>query len=82
MNVFQGTKPTRRQCNRLLDLVVTILKYKKSTINYAIYIKVLSYVTVSYLTVSTDNIFNTTNYEASFPELTRVLEEPFEMKVQ
>ena len=40
MNVLQGTKPAGRQCNRLLDAVVTILEYKKSTIDHAIYIKV------------------------------------------
>ena len=41
MNVIQGTKPAGRQCNRLLDAVVTIFEYKKSTIDHAIYIKVL-----------------------------------------
>ena len=30
MNLVQGTKPDGRQCNRLLDSVVTIIKYKKS----------------------------------------------------
>ena len=29
MNVIQGTKPAGRHWNRLLDAVVTILKYKK-----------------------------------------------------
>ena len=28
MNGIQGTKPVRRQCNRLLDALVKILKYK------------------------------------------------------
>ena len=58
---IQGTKPAGRQWNQLLDAVVTILKYKKSTINHAIYINVLYDGTVSYITVSTDNVINTTN---------------------
>ena len=36
MNVIQGTKPAGRQCNRILDAVVTILKYKKNTIYHSI----------------------------------------------
>ena len=36
MNGIQGTKPTGIQWNRLLDVVVSILKYKKSTIDHAI----------------------------------------------
>ena len=63
MNEIQGTKPVGRQWNRLLDAVVTIIKYKNSTIGHAIYIKVLTDVTVSYLTVSTDDVLNTTNNE-------------------
>ena len=61
MNGIQGTKPSRRKWNRILDAVVTMMKYKKSTIDYAIYINVLSDVTVSYITVSTDDVFNATN---------------------
>ena len=38
MNVIQGTNTAVRQWNRLLDAVVTILEYKKSTIDQAIYI--------------------------------------------
>ena len=38
--------------------------------------------TVSYLTVFTDYVINTTNNEISFIELTRVFEEYFEIKVQ
>ena len=38
MNGIQGTKPAGRQWNRLLDVVVKILDYKKSTIDHAIYI--------------------------------------------
>ena len=48
----------------------------------AVYIKVFADGTVSYLTVSTDEVLNTTNNENSFPELTRVFKEHFEMKVQ
>ena len=53
MNGIQGTKPYGQQQNQLLDAVVTIIKYKKSTIYNAIYIKVVSDGTVFYLTVST-----------------------------
>ena len=61
MNGIQGINPAGRQWNRLLAAVVTILEYKKSTIYHAIYIKVFSDVTVSYLTVFTDDVLNTTN---------------------
>ena len=61
MNGIQVTKPAGRQWNRLLDSVVTILEYKKSTIDHAIYIKVFDDGTVSYLTVSTDDVLNNTN---------------------
>ena len=61
MNRIQGKKPAERQWNRLLDAVVTILKYNKSTIDHDIYIKVCTDDTVSYLTVSTDDVLNTTN---------------------
>ena len=37
---------------------------------------------VSYLTVSTDDVLNTTNNENAFPELTRVFKEHFDMIVQ
>ena len=82
MNGIKGTKSAGRQWNRLLDAVVTILKYRKSTIDHAIFIKVFDDSTVSYLTVSTDYVINTTNNENAFPELTRVFKEKFEMKVQ
>ena len=63
MNRIQGTKSARQQLNRLIDAVVTIIKYKKITIDHAIYIKFLTDITVSYLTVSTDYFLNTTNNE-------------------
>ena len=53
MNEIQGTKIAGIQRNRLLDLVVTHIKYQKNTIYHAIYIEVFSYGTVSYLTFST-----------------------------
>ena len=59
-----------------------MIKYKKSTIDHAIYIKVLSDGTVSYLTVTTDYFLSTTNNETEFPEPRRVFEEAFEIKVQ
>ena len=62
--------------------MVTIIKYKKSKIYYAIYIKVFTDGTVSYLTFYTDNVLNTTNNETAFPGLTKKFEEHFEMKVQ
>ena len=62
--------------------MVTILKYKKSTIDHAIYIKVLTDGTVSCITVSNYNVLNTTNNEKSFPELTRIFKEHFKMKLQ
>ena len=40
------------------------------------------YVTVSYIIFSTDDVFNTTNDETEFPEITRVFEEHFDMKPQ
>ena len=60
----------------------TILEYNNSTIDHAIYIKVFADGTVSYLAVSTDYVLNTTNNKKSFPELTIVFKENFEMKVQ
>ena len=74
MNVIQGTKPSGRKFNRLLYAVVTIIKYNKSTIYHDIFIKVFSDGTVSYLTVSTYDILDTTNNETVFTELTRVFE--------
>ena len=63
MNITQGTKPALQQWNILLDAVVTILKYNKITIDQAVYIKVFSDEIVSHLTVSTDDVLNTTNNE-------------------
>ena len=82
MNGIQVKKPAVRQRNRILDTVVTIIEYNKSTIDHAIYIKVFDDGAVSYLTVSTDDVLNTTNNENSFPELTRVFKEHFEIKVK
>ena len=82
MNIIQGTNPDGVQQNRLLDTVVTIIEYKKSTINHAIYIKVFDHVTVSYLTVSTDDVLNTTDNENEFTELTGLFKDHFEMKVK
>ena len=81
MNAIQVTKPYGQKWNRLLDAVVTIIKYKKSIFDHAIYIKVLYAVTVSYITVSTYDVINTTNNETSFPELKRFFEEHFELKL-
>ena len=56
-----GKKTVGQQWNRILDVVVTMIKYKKITIDHTIYIKVLSDVTIYYFTVSTDDFLNTTN---------------------
>ena len=80
MNGIQGTNPARRQWNRLLNSVVKIMRYNKITIDHAIYIKVFSDVTVSYITVSTDYFLNTTNNETVFPELRRVLKKHLRLK--
>ena len=77
MNVIQGGKRAEQQWNILFDAVFTILKYKKSTIDHDIYIKLFSDVTVSYLEVSTYDVLNTTNNVTLFIELTRVFEEYF-----
>ena len=82
MNVIQGTNPAVIQWNIFLYAVVTIRNYKKITIYHAIHIKVFTYGTVSYLTISTDDVLNTTNNENEFSELTIFPKEHFEMKVQ
>ena len=66
--------PAGIQFNTLLYSAVAILKYKKRTIYNVIYIKVFSSVTVSYITVSTDDVLNTANNETVFTELRIVFE--------
>ena len=61
MNGVQVKKPSGLQYNRLLDAVVTIIKYNIIKIDNAVYIKVLSGETVSYQMVSSDGVLNTTN---------------------
>ena len=46
-----------------------MMQYKKVTISHAIYIKVFYDVTMSYLTISTNDVINTTNNTKEFPEL-------------
>ena len=77
MNGIQGGKPAGLYWNRLLDAVVTILKYKIIIMDHTIYIKVFSDVTVSFLTDSTDGIINTNNNETAFTELRGVFREDF-----
>ena len=74
-------KSAGQKWNILLDAMVTSIKYNKRTIDHAIYIKVFSDGTVSYITVYTDDVLNTTNNNTEFHELTRVFEEHFEMNV-
>ena len=59
-----------------------MIRYNNRIIDHYIYIKVFTEVIVSYPTVSTDDVINTTNNETAFPELTIVFEEHFEMIVQ
>ena len=77
MNWIQGPKPTGRQWGQLFDAVVTILKYKKSTIDHSIYIKVFSGGTVSYIAVFTYYVLNTTTNDTVFTELRIFFEEYF-----
>ena len=58
---IKGTKPAGRQWNQLLDAVATMIRYNKITFDHDIYIKILDDGTGSYLTVSTDNVLNSTN---------------------
>ena len=80
MNAIQVAKPAGPQWNILLDAVVTVIKYKKITIDHAIYIKFFSDETASYFTVSTDDVLNTTNNETSFPEITIFLKKNLRWK--
>ena len=80
MNGIQGKKPAEQKWNRLLDEVVTIIKYNKIAIDHAIYIKFFSDGTVSYPTVSTYDFINTTKNETAFLELTRFLKNTLKWK--
>ena len=77
INAIQGTKPSGQKCNILLDVLVTILNYKKITIYNAIYVNFFYYGTVS-----TDDVLKNNNNDTAFPELTIFLEEHFDVKVQ
>ena len=59
-----------------------MIRYKKSIFYHAIYIKVLSDGTMSYLVVSTGDVLNTTNNEKNIPELRKISQDYFEIKVQ
>ena len=77
MNGIQGTNTYGRKWNRLLDAVVTIIKYKKIKIDYNIYIKVFTDGIVLYLKVSTYDALNTTTNETSVTEPTILFKEHF-----
>ena len=62
--------------------MATIIKYKNITIDHDKYIKVLSYGTVYYPTVSDDDVLDTTNMETSSTEPTKKSEEFFVIKFQ
>ena len=66
MNGIQGTKTSGRKWNQLLDTVVTIIIYEKERNYHDIYIKILSYGTVSYSIISTDDVLDTTNNKTEF----------------
>ena len=74
MNIIQDTNPEGQQLNRLLNAVVTMMIYNKITIDHVININVFSYVTVSYIIVSTDDVLNNTTNEIPFPELIKVFQ--------
>ena len=74
MNGIQDKNASGCQGNRLLDEVVTIMKYKKRTIYHAIFIKVFSDGNISYLTVYTDDIMNTTSNDTDFPETRKLFQ--------
>ena len=71
MNGLQGKKPAGRQWNRCIDAVVKIIRHKKIIIDNEIYIKLLSNGEVTYLTVSTDDVLNTTYNGTAFNELNK-----------
>ena len=62
--------------------MVIIIKYKKITIDYAIYINVLYDGTVSYHTVSTGDFFNTANNETAIPGLRIFLKNILRLKYE
>ena len=82
MNGIQGTNPSGSQWNILLYAWVTVLKYKKITIDNAIYIKVSPDGNIYYLTFYTEYIMDTTNNVTDFDELRKLFEEAFEIKIQ
>ena len=57
------TNLSRRKWNILIEALVKNIKYKKIIIDHDIQINVFSNVTVSYITVPTDDVLNTTNNE-------------------
>ena len=66
INGIQDAKPPGRQRNRLIDDVVKIIQQKKIKIYHTIYVNIFYNCTVSYLTVLTGDVINTTkNYEDS-----------------
>ena len=60
--------------------MLTVLKYKKITIDYAIYIKVLYDRIVPYLTVSTYGVLNNIDNETDFSWTKKVLNNNFRLK--
>ena len=79
---IQGTNSRGRQWNKLLDTVVTILKYKISIIDHSIYINVFSGGNVYYLTLHTDVVLDNNNNETAFPEPINVFQEALVKKIK
>ena len=75
MNGIQGIKTDGLKLIILLDVVFTLMIYKKITIYHSIYIKVFYDGNVPYPTVFVDDVFKNTNNMTAFPGLTRVLED-------
>ena len=68
--------------NPILDSVVTITRYKKTTIYRVIYIKNFYDETVYYLSFYTDDDLKTADNETYVADLIRVSEEAFKIKFQ
>ena len=82
MNIIQVANSAKKKWNWPLDKVVTTIEYKKITTDHVIYLKVFYLETISYIRVSTDDVFNIINKKTEFTEIKRVSEEAFEIKFQ
>ena len=81
MNEIQGTNIERRQWNKILNALLTLLKHQKITIDHAIYIEVFYDGNSYYLRVTTDDFLNDTNTETAFTEPIKVFQEESEINI-